>query len=75
MKRLWILLLLSALPGCASFEDYSYEEGPLPTAPASCGCQTPTIRMIAPPPGSAPTVSQMPAGQTREPALGTHATP
>ena len=69
MKRLWVLLLLSPLSGCASFDDYSYEDAPPAFAPASCGCQTPTINLAALP-GPAPTVSQMQSGQTREPDLG-----
>ena len=72
MNRL-MMLLLTLLAGCADFrEGYYYEEaGQEPSAPTSCGCQTPTINPIAPASGVVPVVSQAPARQTAEPELGT----
>jgi hypothetical protein len=49
------------------FEDYYYEDfHEEAAAPTSCGCQT---AAIAPATGMVPTVSQLPAIQTREPDL------
>jgi hypothetical protein len=72
MKRLWLLLLLTLSPGCAGFEDYTYtyeDADQAAVAPSSCGCQTPTTGTVSAASGLVPTVTPLPAIQTREPDL------
>jgi len=70
MKPLLVLLLVVLAPGCASFDDYYLEEFSQEGAssPASCGCRVPTINPVSSA-ARVPAVSQLPAGQTREPDL------
>lgn len=65
MRRLLLLLLLAPLSGCMGLGDnYYYDEAPAVAPSSSCGCNAPGLTSAAP-----PTISQLPAGQTREPDL------
>jgi hypothetical protein len=71
MKRLFVLMLLTALSGCTGFDEYYYNEGALPAPAASCGCNSPGAAPSAPFVSAAPPANQLSAGQTREPDLNT----
>jgi hypothetical protein len=73
MKPLWILLLLTFLPGCAGFEDSYFEPADaVDFAPpsSSCPCQNASYRTSPAASAITPSTSQLPTIQTREPEAG-----